>query len=86
MKQLYDVLLGVDHAARDTGERIRLRVRESDPLSAAITAEELADREFRDNGISYTHAMRVRPVPRTPPASAAAKIPLPSSLTLPLAA
>ncbi len=85
MKQLYDVLLGVDHAARDTGKRIRMQVRESDPLSAAITAERLADRKLKDNGISYTHAMRVRPV-RPFPSAATEKLPRLPAFTLPLAA
>lgn len=55
----YEVLLGVDRAARDTGRRIRLVVRESDELSAAIKAEKLADRRL-DDPVEYTHAMRVR--------------------------
>ena len=33
---LYEVLLGIDRAAHDTGKRITMQVRESDPLKAAI--------------------------------------------------
>lgn len=66
---LYEVLLGIDRAARDTGERMTMCVRENDALSAALTAEKLADRELEDPATMYTHAMRVRPVER--PAAAA---------------
>ena len=62
MNQLYDVILGVDRAAKDTGRRIHMRVRESDPLSAAIAAEQKADARLADPSTMYTHAMRVRPV------------------------
>lgn len=57
--KLFNVLLGVDYAARDTGKRIRMQVRESDELSAAIKAEKLADRTL-DDPSAYTHAMWVR--------------------------
>jgi shikimate 5-dehydrogenase len=40
---IYEVRLGVDVVARDSGRRITMQVRERDPLSAAIKAEELAD-------------------------------------------
>jgi len=43
----YDVILGVDRAGRDTGRRMNLRVREADPLSAALCAERKADRKLR---------------------------------------
>jgi hypothetical protein len=59
---LYDVLLGVDRAARDTGRRITMQVRERDPLAAAIAAERMADRDLEEPALMYTHAMRVTPV------------------------
>jgi hypothetical protein len=64
---IYEVLLGIDRAARDTGRRVAMQVRESDPLSAAIMAEELADKKLANPGIEYTHAMRVRPIMETMP-------------------
>ena len=60
----YEVLLGIDRAARDTGRRITLRVCESDPLQAAITAERKADKRLAHPDVEYTHAMRVSPVVR----------------------
>jgi hypothetical protein len=60
--QLYDVLLGIDHAARDTHRRVRMRVLSQDRLSAAIEAEKLADRQVKEPGIEYSHAMKVWPV------------------------
>lgn len=69
---IYEVLLGIDRAARDTHQRITMQVRESDPLSAAIRAEALADKDLENPGIEYTHAMRVRPIMQTVPAPAAA--------------
>jgi len=59
--ELYEVLLGIDRAARDTKRRVTMQVRESDPLSAAIMAEELADGALTDP-VEYSHAMSVRPV------------------------
>ena len=64
---IYEVLLGIDCAARDTHRRITMQVREYDPLSAAIKAEELADEGLDNPGIEYTHAMRVRPILETMP-------------------
>ena len=58
----YEVLLGVDKAARDTGRRMRLVVKESGPLEAALKAERLADRKLAYPDIEYTHAMSVQPV------------------------
>lgn len=68
----YEVILGVDKAARDTGRRMTLRVRESDPLQAAIKAERMADRRLAHPDVEYTHAMDVRPVIRPVPAAALA--------------
>lgn len=59
---LYDILLGIDHAARDTGRRIQMRVCERDSLAAALKAERLADMGLDDPETEYSHAMRVRPV------------------------
>jgi hypothetical protein len=58
----YEVLLGVDRAARDTGRRMTVRVEERDAVSAAIMAERKADACLRDPGVEYTHAMTVSPV------------------------
>ncbi len=58
----YEVTLGVDRAARDTGRRITLRVTGKDALSAAIKAEQMADACLRDPAVEYTHAMGVTPV------------------------
>jgi hypothetical protein len=69
---IYEVILGIDRAARDTHQRITMQVREADPLSAAIRAEELADKALENPGIEYTHAMRVRPIIQTMPRPAAA--------------
>lgn len=68
MQQLFRVMLGVDYAARDTGRRISLCVRESDPISAAIEAERKADETLERPDVEYTHAMRVEPVIRRAPA------------------
>ena len=58
MMGLYEVLLGIDRAARDSGRRMTMTVCERDPLSAAITAEEVADGEL-DTPYEYSHAMSV---------------------------
>ena len=58
----YEVLLGVDRAGRDTGRRMRLEVRERDPLSAAIAAEQMADSRLDDPQVEYTHSISVMPV------------------------
>lgn len=63
----YEVLLGIDRAARDTKRRVTMQVRESDPLSAAIAAEDLVDGTLMDP-VEYSHAMSVRPVRRPVPA------------------
>ena len=73
MDQLFRVTLGVDYAARDTGRRITMCVRETDPLSAAIKAEDIADKQLEDPATMYTHAMSVTPVVRS---AAAASMPL----------
>ena len=64
---IYDIVLGIDRAAKDTGRRLTMRVRERDPLSAAIKAEELADATLHDP-TEYTHAMSSSPVLRAVPA------------------
>ena len=68
----YEVLLGVDRAAHDTGRRITMRVRESGPLQAALKAERLADRRLSHPDVEYTHAMRVNPVIQPSPAASMA--------------
>jgi hypothetical protein len=55
------VVLGVDRAVRDPGERISMQVRESDPLAAAVKAARMADGRLR-NPAAYTHAIRGTPI------------------------
>jgi len=64
---IYEVVLGVDRAARDTGRRIHMQVRERDALSAAIKAEEMADATLKDP-TEYTHGMSSVPVIQAVPA------------------
>ncbi len=64
MQQLFEVVVGVDYAARDTGRRITMCVRESDPLSAALKAEQEADKTLDHPDVEYTHAMHVAAVPQ----------------------
>ena len=71
---LFEVTLGVDRAARDTGERMALTVVGEDTISAAIRAEGIADRLVRDRRVEYTHAMRVHQI--TGPLEAAAAFPV----------
>jgi hypothetical protein len=65
---IYEVNLGVDRAGKDSGRRITMQVRERDPLSAAIIAEELADATLR-NPVEYTHAFSSVPIMETVPVS-----------------
>ena len=60
--QLYEVLLGIDRAARDTGRRISMRILGVDRLSAAIAAESMADQTLGNPEIEYTHAINVSPI------------------------
>lgn len=57
----FNVLLGIDRAAHDTGRRVEMVVRERGPLSAALKAETLADRRLGEP-LEYSHAMRVTPL------------------------
>jgi hypothetical protein len=59
---LYRVELGVDRAAKDTGRRMTMCVRERDPLSAAIKAEQEADLTLEHPDVEYTHAVSAVPV------------------------
>jgi hypothetical protein len=68
----YEVTLGVDRAARDTGRRLTVRVSGKDAVSAAIKAEQMADACLKDPGVEYTHAMAVMPVIDPAPATALA--------------
>ena len=72
---LFEVCLGIDRAARDTGVRMLMTVMGEDRLSAAIKAEELADRSL-SNPVDYTHAMSVTQLRR----------PIDVALALPVAA
>ena len=60
---LYEVLLGVDHAARDTGQRVIVDCLAPDPLTAGESAEALLDAEL-DTPFQYSHAMRATPITR----------------------
>jgi len=60
---LYEVLLGIDRVARDTGRRVILDCLAPDPLTAGISAETLLDTEL-DAPSEYSHAMRVTPITR----------------------
>ncbi len=68
---LYDVLLGVDRAAKDTGERMSVRCRGTSAFEAAMTAERIADQRVAEPEVMYTHAMRVTPVVTKKPAAMA---------------
>lgn len=59
---LFDVVLGIDKAAKDTGVRLQYRILARDRFSAAMVAEGMADRTLKDPGIEYSHAMKVTPV------------------------
>ncbi len=59
---LYEVLLGIDHAARATAGRMRVKVVASDRLEAAIAAEKIGDACVREPAVEYTHAMKVWPL------------------------
>jgi len=59
---LYEVILGIDRAARDTRRRMRVKVLAGDRLSAAIAAEQVGDGQLREPSVEYTHAINVRPV------------------------
>ncbi len=72
----YDVLLGIDRAARDTGRRMRVRVPGRNALDAELKAERLVDGRLGDPMTEYSHAMRVTPV----------TIPAPMPIALPAAA
>ncbi len=73
---MYEVVLGIDRAARDTGRRMRVRVRGRNALDAGLAAERIADGKLDDPMTEYSHAMRVTPV----------TIPAPMSIALPAAA
>ena len=72
----YEVVLGIDRAARDTGRRLHMRVRGRNALDAGIAAERIADSKLDDPMSEYSHAMRVRPVMGQ----------IPAALALPVAA
>lgn len=73
--ETYEVTLGIDRAAKDTKRRITMCVREGDPLSAAIAAEEEVDDGLSDP-VEYSHAIRVKPVPENYPLAKAQPLPL----------
>ena len=53
---LYELVLGIDRAARDTGRRVIMHVFGSDPLAAAIQGEALVDTTLKDP-VEYSHCM-----------------------------
>lgn len=61
---LFEVRLGIDRAARDTGERRQVRLLATDPLSAAIAAEAMVDATLNDQRTQYSHAMSCRQLNR----------------------
>lgn len=67
----YEVVLGIDKAARDTGKRRKLRLFATDSLMAAIQAEALMDATLEDPDTMYTHAMAVRAIITPMPAAMA---------------
>ena len=67
---LYEVYLGIDRAARDTGRRLRLTVLGQDRLSAAAKAEAMADATL-DDPVEYSHAIGVEPLRAVAPSAAA---------------
>ena len=69
---LYTVRLGVDRGARDTRQRLTLKVPAEDRLSAAIAAERIGDGMVRDPQVEYTHALSVRAAPGPRPAASVA--------------
>jgi len=75
---IYEVLLGIDRAARDTRRRMTVEVLAGDRLSAAIAAERIGDARVAEPSVEYTHAMSVRLVNQAsaPRPAAAAALPL----------
>ena len=69
---IYSVRLGIDRGARDTHQRLTLKVPADDRLSAAIAAERIGDGMVKDPNVEYTHALSVRPVNGPKPAASMA--------------
>ena len=69
---IYSVRLGIDRGARDTHQRLTLKVPADDRLSAAIAAERIGDGMVKDPNVEYTHALSVRPVHGPKPAASMA--------------
>jgi hypothetical protein len=69
---LYEVVLGIDRAARDTGRRIVMEIFGADPLAAAESAEALGDSALEDPKTMYCRAVSVVARNQTPGALAAA--------------
>lgn len=67
---VYEVLLGIDRVAKDTGRRMKVTLLSTDGLSAAIAAENIADRDL-EAPAEYSHAMKVRQINEPEPAVAA---------------
>jgi hypothetical protein len=79
---IYDVLLGIDRAARDTKRRLTIRVLAADRLSAAIAAEQVGDAQVREPATEYCHAIRVNPLHPDRPPRPAAIMPRPQDVLL----
>ncbi len=73
---IYEVVLGIDHAGRDTGERINMKCLAHDRFSAAMVCEASADADLDNPDTCYTHAMRVRSMPVRIPAQVAMPLPM----------
>ncbi len=73
---IYEVVLGIDRAGHDTGERISMQCLAHDRFSAAMVCEASADAKLDDPETMYTHAMRVHSVPVRIPAQAATPLPM----------
>ncbi len=69
---IYTVRLGIDRGARDTHQRLTLKVPADDRLSAAIAAERIGDGMVKDPNVEYTHALSVRPAHGPKPAASMA--------------
>jgi hypothetical protein len=59
---LFEIMLGIDKAARDTGKRRTLRLLATDSLTAAIQAEAMIDATLNDPRTEYSHAMACRQI------------------------
>ena len=71
-QNLYSVLLGIDRAAKPTGQTMTVTVLAPDRLTAGLRAEEVCDPLLDDTKTMYSHAVRVTQINRRLPAAVAA--------------